>query len=137
MTQVSQHWFLEKELILATGILAMSLPIGIVFGFGLTPLFVQDSEDIPLMNCVFFVPAAVSLIFSVLGMRSSKPKTPPSQSAALQQEDIPYIKRYFLFKINNNTHTHKEIVSLTSALLLELQHLPRQIFLAVRQGPTR
>ena len=72
----------------------MSLPVGIVFGFGTTPLFVQDETDIPLMNCVFFIPAAVSMLLSAFGMRSSKPPTPPSQSAAMQQEDIPYIKRY-------------------------------------------
>ena len=38
--QVSQNWFPVSERLLATGVLAMSLPLGIVCGQGISPQFV-------------------------------------------------------------------------------------------------
>ena len=39
-TKVSQNWFPVSERLLATGVLAMSLPLGIVCGQGISPQFV-------------------------------------------------------------------------------------------------
>ena len=50
--QVSQNWFPESERLLATSVLAMSLPLGIVLGQGCSPLFVTEASDVPVMNLV-------------------------------------------------------------------------------------
>ena len=50
--QVSQNWFPESERLLATSVLAMSLPLGIVLGQGCSPLFVTEAADVPVMNLV-------------------------------------------------------------------------------------
>lgn len=91
--KVSQHWFPVNEVGLATGILAIALPIGIAMGYGGTTIFVTSAGDIPLMNWVWFIPAAVTFVFVLFGMRSSKPPTPPSKSAAFDQLSISYWQR--------------------------------------------
>jgi hypothetical protein len=40
-TKISQHWFAEHQRILATTILSLSNPVGIVVGQAVTPLFVR------------------------------------------------------------------------------------------------
>ena len=91
--QVSQHWFPESETTLATAILATSLPIGIVLGYGVTPLFVTSAEDVPAMNWIWFLPAVANMVFAVFAMRTSKPPSPPSLSASYDQESQSYLKR--------------------------------------------
>lgn len=83
-TKVSQNWFPESERTLATGILAMSLPLGIVFGQGLSPLFVKGPDDIPILNIVGFIPATVTLLLCLFFVRTSLPPTPPSKSAEIE-----------------------------------------------------
>eukprot|EP00092_Neocalanus_flemingeri_P028874 GFUD01031352.1.p1 GENE.GFUD01031352.1~~GFUD01031352.1.p1 ORF type:complete len:468 (+),score=76.63 GFUD01031352.1:210-1613(+) len=87
-TKVSQNWFPESERLLATGILAMSLPLGIVLGQGCSPLFVKTGEDVPLMNIVWLIPATITMVFCIAFIRTSNPPSPPSKSAELagQQE---------------------------------------------------
>lgn len=87
-TKVSQNWFPVSERLLATGVLAMSLPLGIVCGQGISPQFVVNPEDVPTMNLVWFGPAALTMICCILFIRSSDPPSPPSLSAerAAQQE---------------------------------------------------
>ncbi len=81
---MSQPWFPPNEIEVATGILATSLPVGIVTGFGITPLFVKDESDVQTMNWVWFIPAVIStaFTFAVFRVNKSKPPTPPSRSAA-------------------------------------------------------
>ena len=79
-TNVSQHWFLESQRNFATIALAMSLPLGIVMGQGITPVFVKEAADVPLLNWVWFIPTALTVIAFAFGLRSSKPPTPPSLS---------------------------------------------------------
>ena len=97
--QVSQCWFPESERMVATGVLAMSLPLGIVLGQGCSPLFVKTGEDVPLMNMVrperpeqkclgcllqvWLGPAVLTLLCCLLFVRSSAPPSPPSRSAQL------------------------------------------------------
>lgn len=71
----------------------MSLPLGIVFGQGITPLFVKKASDIPTMNWIWFIPAVLTQILFIFGVRRSKPPTPPNKSAEVDQENIPYLKR--------------------------------------------
>ena len=63
-TKVSQHWFRESQRTFATIVLAMSLPLGIVLGQGVTPLFVKEGDDVITMNWVWFIPAVGMHSFS-------------------------------------------------------------------------
>jgi hypothetical protein len=80
--QVSQNWFGESERTMATLILGMSNPLGLVLGQCLTPLLVTSPADIPLLNLVWFLPALPGFFLTLCGVRSSLPPTPPSPSAA-------------------------------------------------------
>ncbi len=80
--QVSQNWFGESERTLATLILGMSNPLGLVLGQSLTPLLVTRPDDIPFLNLVWFLPALPGFFLTVCGVHSSLPPTPPSPSAA-------------------------------------------------------
>ena len=80
--QVSQNWFGESERGLATLILGMSNPLGLVLGQSLTPLLVPTPDQIPLLNIVWFIPSIPGFLFTMFGVRSSLPPTPPSKSAA-------------------------------------------------------
>ena len=96
---VSQNWFSESERLVATGILSLSMPIGMVLGQGITPTFVKCPDDVPVMNIVWFVPAVICFLCCLVTITSSHPPTPPSRSASLvrAQEDIS-LSRPALFK---------------------------------------
>ena len=81
-TKVSQNWFSEGERTIATLVLGMSNPLGLVLGQLLTPLLVSRPEQFPLLNLVWFLPAIPGFLLTVLGVRSSLPPSPPSPSAA-------------------------------------------------------
>jgi len=81
-TKVSQNWFGESERTLATLILGMSNPLGLVLGQSLTPLLVTNASHIPLLNLVWFLPSIPGFLLTLFGVRSSLPPTPPSKSAA-------------------------------------------------------
>ena len=101
-TNVSQHWFLESQRNFATIALAMSLPLGIVMGQGITPVFVKKAADVPLLNWVWFIPTALTVIAFAFGLRSSKPPTPPSRSAEIEPELGPYFERMKTLLTNKN-----------------------------------
>eukprot|EP00090_Calanus_glacialis_P012651 TRINITY_DN21256_c0_g1_i4.p1 TRINITY_DN21256_c0_g1~~TRINITY_DN21256_c0_g1_i4.p1 ORF type:complete len:512 (-),score=133.86 TRINITY_DN21256_c0_g1_i4:86-1621(-) len=81
-TKVSQNWFGEKERTLATLILGMSNPLGLVLGQLITPLMISNPTQVPLLNLVWFLPAIPGFLLTVGGVRTSLPPTPPSPSAA-------------------------------------------------------
>ncbi len=56
---------------------------------GITPLIVHEASDVPLMNIVWFVPAAAGALLTMFKVTANRPPTPPSPSAALvlQEED--------------------------------------------------
>ena len=93
-TKVSQNWFPESERLLATGVLAMSLPLGIVLGQLGSPLFVKCVDDVPLMNIIWLIPAAITMVFSVIFITSSYPPSPPSKSAELAGQEERKSFRY-------------------------------------------
>ena len=94
-TMVSQNWFPESERLVATGILSLSMPIGMVLGQGISPTFVKCPEDIPIMNIVWFVPAVLCFLCCLVFITSSHPASPPSRSAELArpQQDQPDLTR--------------------------------------------
>ena len=85
-TMVSQNWFPETERLVATGILSLSMPIGMVLGQGISPTFVKCPEDIPIMNLVWFLPSLLTFLSCLLCITSSHPASPPSRSAELARD---------------------------------------------------
>ena len=81
-TKVSQNWFGEGERTMATLILGMSNPLGLVLGQLVTPLIVTQPSHLPLLNLVWFLPAIPGFLLTVIGVKTSLPPTPPSPSAA-------------------------------------------------------
>ena len=65
-TKISQNWFNDSEKTLATILLGMSNPIGIAFGQFFTPMIVKDSKHIYLMNIIWFVPACIGSILTII-----------------------------------------------------------------------
>ena len=86
-TKVSQHWFGQNyQRTLATTIMSMSPALGLIFGHGITPLFVIKPEDTSLLNICWFIPATLGSVIALCKVHKSHPKTPPSRSAALQRD---------------------------------------------------
>lgn len=86
-TKVSQHWFGPNyERTLATTIMAMAPALGLIFGHGITPLFVKEKEDVYLLNICWFIPATLGSIFALIMIHKSHPDVPPSRSAFLQRQ---------------------------------------------------
>ena len=81
-TKISQNWFGDSERGMATLILGMSNPLGLVLGQTLTPFLVQSPAAIPMLNLVWFLPSLPGFLLTICGVRSSLPPTPPSSSAA-------------------------------------------------------
>jgi len=94
-TKISQHWFPDSQRTMATTLLGMSYPLGIVLGQGVTPALVQHPNAIPFMNIAFFIPAIIGTIMGILLVKSNLPPTPPSASEEqreLDQNKIKYIR---------------------------------------------
>ena len=72
-TKVSQHWFGDDQRTLATILIGMSNPLGIVLGQGLTPLMVRKPENVALMNIVWFIPAAFGAILTMFKVSNCFP----------------------------------------------------------------
>ena len=85
-TKVSQHWFPDSQRTMATSLLGMSYPLGIVLGQGVTPALVQHPHSIPYMNIAFFVPALVGAFLGLLLVKTNLPLTPPSASEEQQRQ---------------------------------------------------
>ena len=60
-----QLWFGDDQRTLATILIGMSNPMGIVLGQGITPLLVHSKDDVPLMNIVWFIPAGLGSILTM------------------------------------------------------------------------
>ena len=93
-TKISQHWFCDKQRAVATILIGMANPLGIVLGQGVTPLMVRAPEDVPLMNVVWFIPAGIGAVLTLWKVRREHPPTPPSPSAALAQKKGAETKSY-------------------------------------------
>ena len=81
-TKVSQNWFGEGERTMATLILGMSNPLGLVLGQLVTPLVITRPAQLPLLNLIWFLPAIPGFLLTAIGVKTSLPPTPPSPSAA-------------------------------------------------------
>ena len=72
LQQVSQHWFGENERTLSTTLMSLSNTVGGIISLGLTPLMVPTPDYIPLMNIVWFIPAALGSILCICKVNYSK-----------------------------------------------------------------
>ena len=91
--KVSQNWFAGAEQIFVTVSLAFSPLLGTMFSQALTPALVKTAEDIPTMNWVWPIFSTITMIMFVFLVRTSLPPTPPSKSAEMGQNKMPYIQR--------------------------------------------
>lgn len=80
-TKVAAAWFPDSQRALCTSIIAVSSPLGILLINLIIPRIVADSDDIFKLNIVTFAPAAVTALLVTVGVCSSTPALPPSQSA--------------------------------------------------------
>lgn len=64
-TKISQHWFSDNQRTMATILIGMSNPMGLVLGQAITPFIVRAPSDIPYMNIVWFIPAALGTILTL------------------------------------------------------------------------
>lgn len=93
-TKVSQLWFPETSRALSTTILSMSNPFGILVTQVVSPLIVQDKDQIPTLNYVFGGLAILAEVVTLFCVTRSMPPTPPSQSAARGERDrAPYLQQ--------------------------------------------
>ena len=97
-TKISQHWFPDRQRTMATSLLGMSYPLGIVLGQGVTPALVQHPSSIPYMNIAFFVPALIGTVMGILLVKTNLPPTPPSASEEQQRGQVENnnLKRYVM-----------------------------------------
>ena len=93
-TKISQHWFGDNQRMLATTLLGMSSPLGIFLGQSLTPTFVLDTSDVPVMNGIWFIPCLTGFILAIMKVHSDLPPTPPSLSSAseLKQKALGFLQ---------------------------------------------
>ena len=83
-TKISQHWFCDNQRMLATTLLGMSSPLGIILGQFLTPRMVLETSYVPFMNGIWFVPCFIGFVMAILKVNSDLPPTPPSLSSFLE-----------------------------------------------------
>ncbi|XP_056374234.1 solute carrier family 49 member A3 [Hyla sarda] len=74
-------WFPEHQRATANMIASMSNPFGIFLANILSPVIVSEAKDIPLLHCVYGIPAVVACIVATGGVTLKAPLTPPSVSA--------------------------------------------------------
>ncbi|CAG2119334.1 unnamed protein product, partial [Medioppia subpectinata] len=80
-TKVAELWFPTNQRALATTITGMSNPMGIVLGTIISPIIVTDFHKIPTLSTFWCIPSVATLLMTIAFVRSSKPPTPPSNSA--------------------------------------------------------
>ena len=64
----------------------MAPAIGMIFGHGITPLFVKEREDVYILNICWFIPATLGCVLALCKINKSHPDLPPSRSADLQRQ---------------------------------------------------
>jgi hypothetical protein len=78
---------------MATTILAMSSPVGVMLASAITPLIVkEDPNNIPFQNWLYSIPSSITMVMFILFVRTSVPPTPPSKSAGENVLKRPYLQ---------------------------------------------
>ncbi|XP_073517802.1 solute carrier family 49 member A3 isoform X2 [Phyllobates terribilis] len=74
-------WFPEHQRATANMIASMSNPFGIFLANILSPVIVSRVKDLPILHCVYGIPAVLACILATAGVHEKAPPTPPSVSA--------------------------------------------------------
>ncbi|KAM4050490.1 solute carrier family 49 member A3 [Anomaloglossus baeobatrachus] len=74
-------WFPEHQRATANMIASMSNPFGIFLANILSPVIVSRDKDLPILHCVYGIPAVLACILATAGVHEKAPPTPPSLSA--------------------------------------------------------
>jgi len=109
-TKISQHWFPDSQRTMATTLLGMSYPMGIVLGQGITPILIQEPSDIPYMNIMFFIPAAIGTLLGIMMVKNNMPPTPPSASEEQREEEENLTKKMDYIHTLKAVFTNKAFV---------------------------
>ncbi|KAG1681803.1 Solute carrier family 49 member A3 [Nymphon striatum] len=93
-TKVAETWFPDNQRAIATTVVSMANPIGIIVGFAIPPIIVHEANGVRLMNIVVAIPCVVAALLAIFGIRNSSPPTPPSFSATVEvkQAYLPNLK---------------------------------------------
>ena len=67
-----------------------------------TKVIFKKAEDVITMNWVWCIPASCTMILCIILVRTSKPPSPPSKSAEVDQASIPYFTRMKMLATNKN-----------------------------------
>lgn len=86
---LAQNWFGESERVTATAIGALANQLGIAVGFFLCPLIVpEDSDDFAITKLLLLLSLfCISSLILILIFFQSKPASPPSRSAQVQESE--------------------------------------------------
>ena len=106
-TKISQHWFPDSQRTMATSLLGMSYPLGIVLGQGITPVLIQEPHQIPYMNIMFFIPAAIGTVLGIVMVKNNLPASPPSASEEQREVEETNTKKYE--KVNTDTQLSQNL----------------------------
>jgi len=109
-TKISQHWFPDSQRTMATSLLGMSYPLGIVMGQGITPVLIQDPDQIPYMNIMFFIPAAIGTLLGIFVVKNNLPPSPPSASEEQREEEETNTKKMDYIATLKSVWTNKAFV---------------------------
>ena len=69
ISDVANNWFDEKERLLATSLLSLFMVLGTVLASNITPQLVTNSESMPLMNTVYFIPTIIVTLISFIKVK--------------------------------------------------------------------
>ncbi|KAM6923523.1 solute carrier family 49 member A3 [Xenentodon cancila] len=80
-TKLAALWFPDHQRATANTIASMANPLGVLIANIVSPVIAQSSTQIPNLLLAYAVPTCVICFLATVGIRSSKPPTPPSASA--------------------------------------------------------
>jgi hypothetical protein len=87
-TRVANIWFAVSERDLATVFCSLTNPVGNALGSVVPTLNVNGPSDVPAMLLYQAIAGSVVMLLTLLLVRSDKPPTPPSASAALREISV-------------------------------------------------
>ena len=80
--KIGGAWFSDSQRWIATTVITLSNPLGVLLPNLISPQLVGHKEDVPYAVILFALPCMLSWAMAWTGVRSSDPPTPPSRSAS-------------------------------------------------------
>lgn len=82
-TTIAATWFPISQRALATALLSVATPLGMLITSPLASVIVHNTADLLKLNVVIFIPSALVFLMT-LAIRRSKPPTAPSHTSSLE-----------------------------------------------------